>query len=801
MYSIRLGIFFIAFTTLLLELTLIRIFDHLWFTNMAYMIITLAMFSIGVSGVLVSLRPAERYRYFGIVMPVFAVAMAIAAYLVLPVLNELEFNYKAFGKDPVKALAVFFGILTAISAPFMISGLIISSVFSRYAEQIRSLYFWDLVGAALGCITILLAVERYGAPGLLILTAATALLAAAFFIRHRVTSLIVMALAVAVGVKPLVRDNPYEIYPHMDKRGFAHYFHHDKIEHSVWDPVSSINIVDFRSRIKWVAYDGGTQTSYYYKFDGDFDALRKNLEKLKTPVASHFWAPYVLASHHLKQHTDQEVLVIGAAGGQETKAALLYGASHVDAVELVGSVVELAKTKYAQWIGNIYNHPRVNAIRAEGRSFLRATDRKYDIIQMLSNHTSSSLAAGSGAMSPAYLQTVEAYLEYFQHLKKDGVLHINHHLFPRMIATAARAWRELGREDFRQHVFVMEHKDLPDNLPTMLIKMSPWTPVEIEQMERLLNHGQAFHVVVNPLGDDHNYLTDEFFGGQLSEETIARIPYQVRVSTDDGPFFNFIRKSLKVEKVDHSRFVNPSAARLLNKRREAGLPLDVLHLFVTGAASLLFALVVLGVPLLFSRTGRTRWQGKVSFMAYFACLGAGFIVIELVLIQMFMKLIGFPTFTYATAVFSLLLGAGLGSAASAQLGETRLSRLRWPFLAALLTIVLLLVFRDAVFGVALQSSLVVRMLIAALMLVPVGFFLGMPFPIGITLARTKPPGTVAWCWAMNGLFTITGGLLSGILSIYIGFTFTILAASALYIVAMLLLGPMFNSGRSLASTA
>ncbi len=790
MHSVRLGIFFIAFTTLLLELTLIRVFDHLWFPNMAYMIITLAMFSIGVSGVIISLKPAERSRYFWIAIPLFAVVMAVACYLILPVLNHLEFNYKAIGKDPIKALSTFLLILTTIAAPFLVSGLVISSVFSRFSDQIQSLYFWDLAGAAMGCVAVVMSVEHYGAPGLLVLCGATALLAASFFIKKRTLSLLVMALALAVGLKPLVRDNPYEIAPHMDKRGFAHYYHSGKIEKSVWDPVSSIDVIDFRGGIKWLAYDGGTQTSYYYKFDGDYDALRNNLKELRT---IQFWGPIVLASHFLKQNTDQEVLIIGAAGGQETKAALMYGAAHVDAVELVGSVVELAKTEYAEWTGNIYNDPRVNAVRGEGRSFLRGTDRKYDIIQMMSNHTSSSLAAGSGAMSPTYLQTVEAYKEYFEHLKDDGILHINHHLYPRMMAAASRAWRELGREDFNRHTFVMEARRSADNLPTTLVKMSPWSRDEIERVEKLLNYNNAYHTVVHPIDTDKNYLTGEFLNGQLSAETIDRVPYRINAPTDDNPFFNFIRKSLSEQQVDDSKFVNKSAAFLLNKRREVGIPLDVLHLFVTGAASLLFALLVLGVPLLFSRTGRTKWQGKMSFMAYFACLGAGFIVIELVLIQMFMKLIGFPTYTYATAVFAMLLGAGLGSAASARLDARRIRQLRMPFIAALVSIVLLLLLRDHIFDIALQSTLAVRILVAVVMLAPVGFFLGMPFPIGITLARGKPEGTVAWCWAMNGLCTIVGGLVSVILSIYFGFTVAILAAASLYIVALLLLQRMFNA--------
>src|SRR5690606_39241983 len=188
-----------------------------------------------------------------------------------------------------------------------------------------------------------------------------------------------------------------------------------------------------------------------------------------------------------------------------------------------------------------------------------------------------------------------------------------------------------------------------------------------------------------------------------------------------------------------------------------------------------------------------KWQGKMQFMGYFACLGAGFIIIELILIQIFMKLIGYPTYTYATAVFAMLLGAGLGSAASARLDHARLASLRKPFIAAFAVIALVLVAREQVFEIALSWPLGMRIGVASVMIALIGFFLGMPFPIGITLASTKPDGTVAWCWAMNGLFTIVGGLASVVLSLYLGFNLTIVLAASLYVVAVLLLDTMFRS--------
>ena len=87
-------------------------------------------------------------------------------------------------------------------------------------------------------------------------------------------------------------------------------------------------------------------------------------------------------------------------------------------------------------------------MKGEARTFLRGTNKQYDIIQMFSNHSSSSITQGNGALESVYLQTVEAYEEYFTHLKPDGILSMNRHYYPRMLTTAAQAWHRLGRSDF-----------------------------------------------------------------------------------------------------------------------------------------------------------------------------------------------------------------------------------------------------------------------------------------------------------------------------------------------------------------
>src|SRR5262249_39513376 len=154
-------------------------------------------------------------------------------------------------------------------------------------------------------------------------------------------------------------------------------------------------------------------------------------------------------------------------------------------------------------------------------------------------------------------------------------------------------------------------------------------------------------------------------------------------------------------------------------------------------------------------------------MIYFSCLGAGFILIELVFIQIFMKLIGYPVYTYALVLFTLLLGAGIGSMASRSLGISPERRWAWPFVGIIAYGAAFAVVSPAIFDRFLASPDAIRMIVASALMAPLGFFLGMPFPLGILVAQRQPAGAVAWAWGLNGLFTVIGSLGSVLLGLAI----------------------------------
>jgi hypothetical protein len=459
---------------------------------------------------------------------------------------------------------------------------------------------------------------------------------------------------------------------------------------------------------------------------------------------------------------------------------------------MVGTVVDIGKSRYAEYNGGIYQHPAVHYSVGEGRSYLRKSTKKYDVIQIFSNHTTSSIASGTGAMATVYLQTIEAYKEYFTHLSADGILHVNHHIYPRMITTAAAAWKELGRSDFRRHVVVFERIGLQDNLPTMLIKMSEWKKEEINDLIRFFSFvpipdWDDSRLVENPLDPGGSFLSPDFYTGELPAPLVERMDYIVRAPTDDRPFFNFLRKRVVRLLPAPERYLNFSTANSLNSSLKKGfIPMDSVHLPITAVVSIFYALIFIVIPLRFSEAGRLPWKGKPAVLTYFSCLGAGFIIFELVFVQIFMKLVGYPLYTYSAVIFSMLLSAGIGSFSSKYIVSNKKNRWYIPFIGIILAAFLIIVGNKYIFNLFLASSTLIRILVCFLMIFPLGFFLGMPFPLGILGLEKKPRGAIAWAWGMNGLFTVIGGFSSVILSLIFGFRVSLIVAILLYLVAFAL---------------
>ena len=911
--SLRIGIFLIACSTLALELSLVRVFDVILTPNMGYAVITAAVFALGLGGIYLYIVPVKTEAGVRNTISVLYIAFAICVLGLRPVINELPFNLQVTESIPIQIFG-WLGMYLTLVVPFFLSGLIISLMLSNYSAQVHSLYFFDLLGAAIGCLLIVPLITGYGPGGIQFIVAGMAFLGGSVFFARTSIRLVLGLIAIVCVVYPATQDGYLEYRGHANKRDVDQWTKSGLRDYVIWDPVSKVEVFRSRPDALNFALDGGQQGSWLTKFDGNFDIFYDAIEK--NPDSYYFGLNSVV--HHFKEKSNPEVLIIGAAVGGEIRAALAFDAKQVDGVELVSEMVDAARTRYSQYSGGVFTHPKVNYYASEGRTYLRSINKRYDIIQMFSNHTSSSMADGSAAAPAAYLQTVEAYVEYFTHLNDDGVMQINHHIYPRMLTTAAKAWRRLGRSDFSRHVLVAERWE-PDNLPIMLIKMQPWTQGEVQKVMSYLNrenhrytrevpqelalshlvtgdnpyhesftaprrqlahlrfwlgthrqksltydinlalssasgevlaqrrlpgkemrdnapvelffdpplinqggspltlslvaeqandengfivwsHKQggpqidfrgaprSFVLVFDPSNPDSNLIPARYLDQDFPKSRVPQSQYNFSPATDNNPYFSMIRRTFERVNPATSPFLDGGTAWLLNAQLGKIVSAEWLSLFIVGIVSIAFSGAFIFLPLFYSKRGCARWPGMGAYLVYFSCLGAGFILVELVLIQLFKKLIGYPIHTFATVLFALLVSAGIGSLMTKKLKIDTGNRWRLVFLGIVLYGGIFTLTAEWIFYFFLSYSTPIRIAVAVVILLPLGFGMGMPLPIGIARLGKVGPLGIPWAWGMNGFFTVFGGFLSVLLSVYFGFRIVLLAGFSIYLLGLMMYG-------------
>lgn len=757
---------------------------------MAYLIVSSAIFGFGLGGVATMLWPMSGVATEKLLASASA-GFAVLVVFLIPVIKLLPANFDDIPEHPVKQLLAFGTLYVCIMAPFFASGLVVSTIVTRYAERIHRLYFWDLFGAGIGCLGIFVLPSLVGAEEtLLVIGAAGAISAALFAFRGSLLRRSCLAGAACLIVLTATFPNRIEFDSLTVKRNVKLSARNESLEFSHWDPISKIDIlrtgVPFKKRL---AYDGGSQSTALIEFNGDVNWLREHYFETSNGESRFNSGKYVALSHWLKRDRSPRTLVIGSGGGQETLAALAWGASHIDAVEMVCTVINAVTGPYGDYVGHIFTKPNVSVRCDEGRSFLRQSNRQYDIIQIHSNTTTSSLATGSRGAAPAYLQTVEAYKEFFSHLTPDGVLQVNNLIFSRMITTAGRAWSELfPGDDFKRHVVVTSgYTSGRGTMPTVLVKRSPWTRDDIAAIRFFLSPAlpdiRPYYVIFAAGEPEERNVPVDFFQVPLEPRFEANLPYRVFPPTDDRPFFFDLRKHIRRLETDSAGYLPADLVFVLNESLKKFVPMESAHLYFLGGLSVVVASIVILAPLLWSKRGRLRGPEAIPTLVYFSCLGAGFVIVELVLMSKFVLLIGFPIYAMATVLFTLLFSAGIGSFLSARLSRAWGRRAILVIPAFAVVILSLVAAFPHLRDLTLGMSQVTRILLVAAFLVPVGLPLGMPFPLGIAALSSKSPSLIPWAWGINGFMTVVGSLLSVILSMKFGFDVTLCIAVAIYMIA------------------
>jgi predicted nicotinamide N-methyase len=801
-----LGLFLISFAALTAEVALTRLFSFSIWYHFAYMTISVALLGYGASGSAYYAFPGLTRRGVEDALGRWGLAAALLLLLCLMIVSRVPldpaelfpggvFDWRA---QPVQFLylSLFY---VAVTAPYFAAGLCITIIFSNAPGRIPQLYFADLVGAAAGCVAAVVLLTPLGAPGVIIFASACMALGAALFSwnlqRVRGAALTTVGLIVVFGI-PLtyladVKPSGKKILAQTMKN------HDAEVLLSRWNPVYRADIVGGKEgspiRIgRWTAWgvsdrfvgkppenlvitNDGDAATMMYKFDGDF-------QKLEILDHSLLRLPYLLLDR-------PEVLVIGAGGGVDLMVALKNQARHVTGVELNPVTVAALKHDFAAYNGNVFNRPDVTLLVDEGRNFVARHQKKYDLIEITGIDTLAAIYSGAYVLSESYLYTVEALKEYFEHLTPGGMLCVVRgdlyfidqppRQILRFVSVTIEALNQMGVADPSRHIAVTLSKPRQAKLATFSVMVSR-TAFDDAAMARLAAHAeqmgfQPWHLP----GQSLNTSISQFV--RMSDAERQRFLETQRLNysptTDDQPFFfNFLKWRTLLDRSSLKSDYVVASGQLV--------------LAVILVQSVLFALLLIVAPLF--RVGFTGGASRWRYLLYFACLGLGFIFIEISYIQRFALFLGSPVFSLSVILFTLLLSLGTGSYLSGQLGflaDTPRALLR--LMAALIVLnVVYITLLPAIFNLFLGNALLVRICVAVLLLAPAGLIMGAFFPIGMRVVTATAPAVIPWMWAANGVASVVGSILCIVLAISIGFRAVNVVALAVYLLGItVMLGP------------
>jgi spermidine synthase len=758
--SILAGVFLVALAGLIFEVALTRAFSVLLRYHFVFLAILAATCGLGVGGLVDFLWLRRRKIDDRAILSLLAAALAVTF------VGAVALLFSNPMAPYLTSLAVVGGVCIV---PFICAGAFLSHAFAIWSHQGGRMYFFDLTGAALGSCAVIIALQLLGATGVPFFCAALAALAAVVVADR--TSLralggvltIVAVVGVALSVsQPLI--NLPRVPPELGNdakplfKELADPNIEAKIVYTDWNAFARTDVVAYArpdgtyepTDDLYVYTDGEVPTNLIH-FEGDLDVVA---ERYRTFIG---FFPFLTAR-------PDSVLLIGPGAGLDVLLALAVGASEIEGAELNPSMLPIVR-RYRDFSGPLYDYENVSVAVAEGRSYVRRADRKYDLIYMALTK-SATTASSSLALVESYVHTIEGFEDYLAHLTDEGQVAVvcQHPLVQaRLVLTGIAALQREGMslQEALAHVTMI-------SVPRRLYPLGPYrhlvaisrSPLTAERSAELTRSAIAlgFEPVFMPNAREvppYGWLTHSEGLEQFAERFDTwwgAGDVDVLPVGDDRPFV-----------IDF----------------HPGIPAHMAN-FVWGVA-LVVLLFSLGTIVVLARSGAGRPAPLSAAVLYFALLGAGFMLVEVCLAQKLILYLGYPALTLSVILFALLIGGGAGSLFSQSWPESRmLKRSAVAALAVSVAVVVLVFVLRPMLDATLGWSIGLRAAVTMALLVPLGFAMGIPFPTGLREVGRWKGDIVPWAWGVNGVVSVLGSVIAMLAGKLWGFQTVLLGGAAIY---------------------
>jgi len=761
------SIFLISSSVISLQILLQRFLSVVLTYHFVFIVVSLALFGISLGGLFAYLsnnllKRFESIQILIVVAYLFYIFLSVSYIFSVYIYNESSLQKNIF---------IYSGIFIF---PFVAGGFYSARLFYSFPEICGQLYGADLIGAACGCIGIIYFLNRLGLTHALFLTTIIPLIILSFWIIKKYWAeggrngffpgIAVMAAVAFLTVFQVLNlpeissgQNPQkEIYDALNK-------FNGRILQSKDSALGRVDLVGFADYPYLMdIYVDGTAGMPMYRFNGNFGDPNPAVEDLKSEFPGYF------PLHAIEDPAKDDALIIGPGGGRDILLAKMAGFRRITAVEVNPEIVKIVKEN-SDFNGNIYDREDLNLKTGEGRSFLRANSHKYDMIMFSLPVTNTSQGLGSYALTENYLYTSEAISEYLAHLTDEGhLVFITHNDVEllRLLTMTLDSFRrkKISTADAMQYLYVLGSNDYP----VLVVKKRKILKNESKEIiKAALNQtwfipGSSFFPQVK-----FPFLNKMLLGLEDNQETINDLiregdkrGYDINPVTDQSPFFY---------------------------KFENSLPSSLENVFYF---SMVVVVVFLSFPFLcfLYKNHKNNYLDRSSvkiyffFSIYFSMIGTGFMILEVTMIQRFMLVLGNPVFSMSTIIFTILVGAGIGSLTSSRLNLN--GQLKSMILASCAIACLILFYKLSLSSVLYfmsTGSISFKTVVSVVFVFPLGFIMGFPLPMAIRLIKLfNMSEMIPWMLAINGASSVFGSAITVVLAMTYGYGEAFLAAAVCY---------------------
>jgi spermidine synthase len=752
-----------------------RILSIMQWNFFAQWIISTALLGFGASGALLASAKTPFLRNSARLVPFVLMATSISilgAYRIsqadaLQFDSFLLFTLNGHWLRLLAFVLIFF-------VPFFFASMAIGILYIQNSNKMGTLYFANLFGSGVGGLAGLLLLQYFLPQHAVLIIACFPALASLILLPHEKRSYIFLLYGIFLALCTWGVGSPHppvpseykalsrtqllpQVHTELIYSGAHSTIHIAESEFLRYAPGLSLQYTGPLPNPP-LAFVNGNAAGYIPTQEDQIDILDYSLYKL----------PYVFSN-------PQTVAVISSGTGTFVAQALRHGATSVHAFESNGELLTALRQWHTQDY-SVYRQKNVHLHQNEARSYLQSDTCLYDLI-ILPSMGSFGSTAGLDALQENFSMTQEALQTYWQRLSPQGslVITIFNDFPPRAPLKIVYSFMDLLKHHnvtkYTQHI----------------IAIRSWTAITfvLSKSEVRSSQANAVRAFCNQMGFDpfllpdiqhaervqHNIMAQsELFS--LSDQILQgntlnadQYPFHILPASDNSPYF--------------SQFVQISRLKDLLKmlpvRELPYLELGSILVWVTLLPALLFSMLFILIPVLRFRTSK----GKPTTLLFFGAIGLGYMFVEIIFIQRLVLYLGQSVYAVSAAVSTLLVASGIGSFVSEKIA----SRSKWHYIIFASIIALLLAYcvcLTPVLRATLSLSLSIKVLLACALATVPGFFMGMPFPLGLRSISAGDPQKLAWAFAINGFFSVMATPVALLVAVEAGAMAVLMIASLAY---------------------